>query len=61
VFSRSVTWKSQVLSPELPKLFALCRANPLDTDTGMFLTGADISDLREGKIRPADLVGRCPT
>lgn len=54
-------WKSAVRWKELPKLFALCRANPLDTDTSMVLTGGDISDLREGKVRPADLVGRCPT
>ena len=51
---------AQRLSPELPRLFALCPTDPLETDRGMFLTGADLDALRKGNASPEALVGRCP-
>lgn len=52
---------AQQLSPELPKVFALCPTNPLETDQGIFLTGSDVNSLREGEVKPEDLIKRCPT
>ena len=51
---------AQQLSPGLPKLFALCPTDPLETDRGIVLTGADLDGLRKGNASPEALVDRCP-
>lgn len=51
---------AQSLSAKLPILFGLCRVNPLDTQAGMTLTGAQLNGLREGTIQPESLRSVCP-
>ena len=56
---RMLPWAG-LLSDKLPVLFSLCRVNPLDTQTGMTLTGAELNGLRDRSIQPGQLLGRCP-
>ena len=52
-------WARQ-LSDKLPVVFALCGRNPLDTDKGMMLTGAEFNGLQQGTVSPEQLLNRCP-
>jgi len=47
------------LNDKLPGLFSLCPVNPLDTQSGMFLTGQEYNDLREGRIKAESLIVKC--
>lgn len=55
---RMLPWANS-LSEKLPVLFSLCRTNPLDTQHGMTLTGAELNGLRDGSIQPVSLVSKC--
>lgn len=48
------------LSPRLNELMALCKVNPLDTYTGVTLSGAEFNGLIDGSIAPTVLTGACP-
>jgi len=48
------------LNDKLPGLFSLCPTHPLDTQSGMFLTGQEYNDLREGRIKAESLIVKCP-
>ncbi len=56
---RMLPW-ARLLSDKLPVLFSLCRTNPLDTQRGMTLTGAELNGLRDGSIPSNRLLGKCP-
>lgn len=56
---RMLPWANS-LSEKLPVLFSLCRINPLDTQNGMTVTGAELNGLRDGSVQPTSLVSRCP-
>jgi hypothetical protein len=49
------------LSARLPTLFDLCPVNPLRTQSGMTLTGAELAGLRDGSLPPSALTAKCPT
>lgn len=49
------------LSDDLPRLFALCKVHPLDSDQGMSLSGDEFNALKKGEMKPEDLLERCPS
>jgi hypothetical protein len=49
------------LDEQLPILFSLCPHNPLDTNTGMYLTGQEYNELHDGLIMPNTLRSKCPS
>lgn len=51
---------AEELSPHLSELIALCKVNPLDTYTGIALSGAEFNGLIDQSIAPATLVNSCP-